>query len=219
MKYTVRKTDLSFKPDGAWEKEFWKIAATLTLSNYMGQKPQHFPKTQARLLYDDDFIYVIFRVEDRFIRAVSKEYNDPVWCDSCVEFFFTPDSDIKEGYFNIEMNCGGVMLMRHQTARDQNCRLITPDDAGKIQIFHSLPKIINPEITEPTIWTLEYQLPIGILAKYAKVKHPASGVAWCANFYKCGDETSHPHWLTWAPIDLPDADFHQPKFFGTLQFE
>ena len=24
--------------------------------------------------------------------------------------------------------------------------------------------------------------------------------AWRANFYKCGDDTSHPHWAAWSPL-------------------
>jgi hypothetical protein len=45
-----------------------------------------------------------------------------------------------------------------------------------------------------------------------------SGQAWRGNFYKCGDETSHPHWGMWAPI-REGFTFHQPRFFGTLHFE
>lgn len=28
-----------------------------------------------------------------------------------------------------------------------------------------------------------------------------------------------PHFLSWAPIDLPNPMFHCPEFFGKLQFE
>ena len=37
-----------------------------------------------------------------------------------------------------------------------------------------------------------------------------------ANFYKCGDCTAHPHFLSWSPIDTPNPDFHRPDFFGEL---
>jgi hypothetical protein len=40
-----------------------------------------------------------------------------------------------------------------------------------------------------------------------------------ANFYKCADQTSHPHWLTWASVDYPQPKFHLPEFFGRLVFE
>jgi hypothetical protein len=37
-----------------------------------------------------------------------------------------------------------------------------------------------------------------------------------ANFYKCGDKTAHPHYLSWSPIETPKPDFHRPEFFGEL---
>ena len=43
----------------------------------------------------------------------------------------------------------------------------------------------------------------------------ASGQVWRANLYKCGDQTSHPHWASWAPIGEA-LNFHQPGFFGGL---
>ncbi|MEW6117215.1 MAG: carbohydrate-binding family 9-like protein, partial [Nitrospirota bacterium] len=40
---------------------------------------------------------------------------------------------------------------------------------------------------------------------------------WRANFYKCGDATSHPHWASWAPVEA--LNFHLPHCFGTICFE
>jgi hypothetical protein len=66
---------------------------------------------------------------------------------------------------------------------------------------------------------VEYTLPFSILEKYMKVDLPMPGKKWRANFYKCGDKTSHPHWLTWAPVEFPKPNFHLPGFFGMLIFE
>ena len=185
----------------------------------MGAEPDHKPKTQAKLLYDDQFIYVIFRVEDKFVRAVSQKYHDLVCKDSCVEFFFTPGADISLGYFNIEINCGGTMLFSHQITRGIDTTAVSDSDCDKVEIFHSESRIVEPEKQEPTTWIIEYRVPIGILEKYCPVAKPAPGVIWRANFYKCADDTSHPHWLTWSVVDKSTPDFHRPEFFGTLEFE
>jgi hypothetical protein len=37
-----------------------------------------------------------------------------------------------------------------------------------------------------------------------------------ANFYKWGDGTSVPHYLTWSHIVTETPDFHRPEFFGEL---
>ncbi len=215
MEYQVHKLTKTIKLDGDWNKAAWKNCPTVEIKNFMGERPEHFPTVQAKAAYDERFIYVIFRVEDRYVRAVAKKTQDMVCRDSCVEFFFTPGTDISVGYFNLEMNCGGTILLYHQTERGQNCRTV---DCDSIEVFHSMPKIVEPEITEPTTWIVEYKIPLALLEKYTPVVKPAPGVKWLGNFYKCGDATSHPHWLTWNPVQLPKPDFHQPRFFAPLEF-
>ena len=46
-----------------------------------------------------------------------------------------------------------------------------------------------------------------------------AGLKATANFMKCGDETSDPHFVTWAPIATENPDYHRPEFFGVLEFE
>ena len=109
--------------------------------------------------------------------------------------------------------------MHHQILRGQNNRYVDVNDINKMNIFHSMPKIVEPEITEPTVWTLKYALPLAVVEKYAPLKKPAGGVKWRANFYKCADNTSRPHWLTWSVVENPKPDFHLSQYFGILQFE
>ena len=79
---------------------------------------------------------------------------------------------------------------------------------------------VDPEMEEPTTCTLEYRLPFAVVKKYCSdASKPAQDVIWKANFYKCADGTSRPHWLTWSFVDHPTPHFHMPKYFGTLKFE
>ena len=203
--------------DANWDKPPWRAVASLSIDRYVEEKPGHCPKTQVKITYDDAAVYAIFRVEDRYVRSVAAEHGGMVWRDSCVEWFFTPGRDIDRGYFNLEINCGGTMLLHFQKAPGEKCVDIPASECGDIRIAHSLPKIVDPEVSVPVAWTVECCLPIAILNRYCSVDKPATGVIWRANFYKCGDATSHPHWLTWSPIDV--RDFHRPGFFGTLEFQ
>lgn len=216
--YQVRKRTEPMAIDADWYKPQWQKTKPLYVNLFMGDKPEHFPETSAKVLYDNKYIYVIFRVADRYVRAVAREYQGPVWEDSCVEFFLTPGSDISKGYFNIETNCGGTILFRHQTAPKENMRPLKSAEFDRIEIAHSLPKVIEPEITEPVTWTLEYRFPIEILERYQQVSRPRPGVKWRANFYKCADKTSQPHWLTWSFVAHDSPNFHLPEHFGTLEF-
>lgn len=219
MTYHVARLTQAPTLDAQWDKTPWNKIPAETIGRYMGAKPEHFPQTQVKVAYDSAALYVIFRVADRYVRAVTTAPQGPVCKDSCVEFFFTPGGDVTQGYFNLEVNCGGTPLLYHQKERGKEAVALPADDYRQITIAHSLPKVVEPEIAAPTTWTVEYRLPFAILKKYCPVAMPAPGVTWRANFYKCGDNTSHPHWLTWAPVARPQPDFHRPECFGILRFQ
>ena len=216
--YQVKQTDKSIEINSDWNKEIWSNTKPISINNFMGKKPSHFPKTAVKLRYDKDNIYVIFTVDDNYIKAVETETHGRVWEDSCVEFFFTPGTDT-ERYFNFEANCKGVFLFNYHLNNNETNGSVSLEDCKKITISPSLTRSVEQESTEPENWTLEYSIPIAILSKYMKVDQPKPGATWRANFYKCADKSSHPHWLTWAPIDYPQPKFHLPEFFGELNFE
>ncbi len=219
MCYTVKRASQAINLGNEWDAGKWKQANILEIANYLGDKPEHFPKAQAKLLYDDDNLYVFFRVEDQYIRAIAEETHGKVWQDSCVEFFFTPDAKLENTYFNLETNCGGTMLFRYNDKNNNTEKYVEVADCEKVEVCHSLPKIIADEISEPTTWTLSYKLPLDVIGRYSKMTKPQHGVIWKANFYKCADKTSHPHWLSWSPVDAPTPNFHLPQYFGVLEFE
>jgi hypothetical protein len=217
--YPVKRSTGLPAINAVWDKEIWDNARSIRLSNFMGERPSHFPETRVKLQYDKDYIYVIFHVKDQYVKAVAKETNGQVWMDSCVEFFFSPGADVERGYFNFEANCKGVYLFEYHLKDGTVKDFVRAEDRTKIEIAHSLKTDVEQEFTQPLEWTLAYRIPVDILKKYMKVDEPGPGVSWRANFYKCADKSSHPHWLTWAPVDYPKPKFHLPEFFGRLEFE
>jgi len=129
-KYRVQRLSEPVPLDGKWDKPQWRNAQAVRITHYMGQRPKHRPKAQAKTVYDDQYIYVIFRVEDRYVRAVARENQGEVWKDSCVEFFFTPGEDVTRGYFNLEVNCGGTALFHFQKAPKQDVVSVSVASCG-----------------------------------------------------------------------------------------
>ncbi len=216
--YRVHRLKEKIVIDSRWDKPQWKKVPSISIENIMGEKPEFLPNARVKLLYDDENLYVIFRVEDRYVRAVVKEFHGRVWEDACVEFFFAPNRDAPLKYFNVEMNCGGTALTYFNRIPDIDFTPLAADDMKQIEIAHSMPKIVDPEIPDPVVWTLEYRLPLAVLEKYTALNRPEKGVVWRANFQKCAESNSHPHWMTWAKIDYPEPRFHMPEFFGTIEF-
>lgn len=205
--------------DSDWEKFPWGDVPANLLHNYMGTKPAHFPRAEVKIIYDNMAVCVMFRIEDRYVRATATAHQDNVFKDSCVEFFFTPGPDLSKGYFNLEMNCGGTMLFHFQMQPREDRIVIPVSECQKIKRMHSLPRLVDPEIEVPVVWSVAYRIPIALLRRYCRVITPAPQALWRVNFYKCADDTSHPHWLTWTPVALPGPNFHHPQSFGFLNFE
>lgn len=217
--YNVARLGEPMKIDAIWDKPQWKNIQAIEITNYMGTIPGFKPLAQAKMMYDADNLYVIFHVKDRYVRCITKEINGPVWEDGAVEFFFAPDIKQPLLYFNLETNCGGTPLMHFNLVPRKESKELSKEDIKKIEIAHTLPQIIDPEMKDPVTWTLEYRIPLAILEKYFKITRPGKGVEWKANFYKIAENSSNPHYITWSVVEIEKPDFHRPEFFGRLIFE
>jgi hypothetical protein len=205
---------------GCWDGDIWRQANTLTVDCFRPEGSGHQPQTFCRLLYNEQNIFGIFRVEDQYVRCVQTGFQADVWKDSCVEFFVQPEKSA--GYFNFEFNCGGALLTSYVKdptridGRLQSYIPLTPEDDQQIRRYAGLPPMVEPEVVTPLVWMLEFSIPFRILEKYAGVIGEIKGRVWRANFYKCGNETSRPHWASWAPLSA--RNFHEPASFGRMAF-
>jgi hypothetical protein len=215
--YNVAKLNSPIVIDADWNKTAWQGIDSIMLENRMGDLPDFIPITHVKMLYDDLNVYVIFKVQDRFVRIVTNDINGPVWEDACAEFFFSPDMAAPLKYFNLETTGGGTPLMCYNTF-PLELHYLDTTDIKEIEIAHSLPELVPNEMTDSVTWTLEYKVPLELLEKYANVTRPAPGINWMANFYKCASNNSNHHYFTWAKVVSPKPNFHLPEYFGKLVF-
>ena len=172
-----------------------------------------YPETCFYVLHDNEALYVQFRVKDAHVRSVQTDYQGPVYTDSCVEFFIQPVKG--KGYFNVEINAGGTLLLTYiedPTRVPGGFAAFTRVDrawGNQVQIRSSLLRVVEPE--QAADWTLRYRVPFALFEHYAG---SITEKAWRGNVYKCGDETSHPHWMAWSPVSA--LNFHLPECFGHL---
>jgi len=201
-----------------WDEAFWQAAESGEIANFRPESTRHRPRAAFRLVHDSRYISGIFRVEDRYVRAVVKEHNGPVCTDSCVEFFVRPRQD--KGYFNFEFSANGTLHAsyiedwRRTAAGFAKRTFIDADLAAAVERCSTLPSYVEPEISEPMVWQIGFRLPVSLLERFIGPLGEIAGQRWRANFYKCGDRTSHPHWAAWAPVS--SLNFHLPECFGEI---
>ena len=239
--YVVHRAPERPALDGNWAAPAWRGADTLYVDRFMAAHgaSRHQPDTQAKVTYTDDGLFVFFKVNDRYVVCRHTAYQSQVYKDSCAEFFVQPKPD--KGYFNFEMNCGGALLVtyienstRTPTGFEKYTKL-PPETDALLPRYHSFlipqpslaPQTSSPEtrpssleVPGPIEWRLEYFIPFSFFGRYVGPLGSVQGQTWRANFFKCADASSHPHWATWSPLD-PDfaGGFHRPDKFGTLRFE
>ncbi len=140
---------------------------------------------------------------------------------SCVEFFTRPRPD--RGYFNFEWNALGTLLLgyverpRRADGSFEHYTEVPEAIARTIATDTSLAKPICEEHPGPLVWTVSALIPLALFEAFTGPLGTISGQQWRANFYKCADDCSHPHWGCWADIG-PRLDFHQPDRFGEIVF-
>ena len=166
------------------------------------------PFCAGRIGRTEDSLVVDFRVSGLDLRAQNKEDNGSQWEDSCVEFFVQDPSG--KCYYNFEINPLGKILAA--AGPDRNNRVKRPAEEMERIVRFADPAA--PTESEGGIrnWRVTVIIPFDLIG----VDEEALPHSLKVNFYKCGDLTPHPHFLSWNPIGTPNPDFHRPDFFGEL---
>lgn len=192
----------------------WAAIPELLVSCVHPQSTAHHPRVSVRIAHSRDALHLRWQIDDRYVRSVCTTLNGPVCEDSCVEFFCSPLPGV--GYFNLEINAGGTIHLSWYARPGAPPRFVSEAAAQRIHVRSSLPPVVEPEISGPLTWTVDVDLPLAVISELIGETVRAHG-SWRANFYKCGDLTSQPHWLSWAPVGDP-LSFHKPECFGVVTF-
>ena len=173
--------------------------------------PETFPYAplcSGRIARTQDALVVDFRVSGLDLRAQNLTDNGRQWEDSCVEVFIKdPEEDT---YYNFEINALGKVLAC--SGADRHGRVARP--AEEMEEILRFGQLEGGPLDEGGIWTWR----VGVVIPFELIGVDPENLpdSIRANFYKCGDKTAHPHYLSWSPIDTPKPDFHRPEFFGEL---
>lgn len=177
----------------------------LNFYNWEAERPYH-PKTSFRLAFSKNFLAVHMVTNETELRAVNTDVDSPCYEDSCMEFFFAPFGT-KNGYINIEVNPLSAYLAEFGKARDGR-RLLSELTPEKPAVFSSINE---------NGWETNINVPYSLIESVFKRPFDPLDCDFYADFFKCGDLTSHPHWLSYTAMGENPPGFHNPSCFEKVE--
>lgn len=161
--------------------------------------------------YSRDVIFLKYYVSEKHVSAVYQNINEPVYKDSCVEFFIGFENELT--YYNLEFNCAGTVLGGYGNNRTGR-RFLDKQVLELICIEKALQFNTQNQLFE---WELTLAIPSGVF-QFHHIRN-FGGMTCRLNFFKCGDDLPAPHYLAWNNIDSLEPDFHRREYFGKGVFE
>lgn len=170
------------------------------------------PDVQFAFAHGQQCIFIKYYVREAFVRATYFRSQDPVYKDSCVEFFVRFNDELS--YYNFEFNALGTCLLYYGPDRHQ--RVPIPDrEIATIRHYTTLQNIAVYGRNEFR-WEMTVVIPLNVFINHKFID--LSGMRARANFHKCGDDLPAPHFLVWNDIQSEAPDFHRPECFGEIEF-
>ena len=208
----VRCTSGTIIIDGNLNEPDWQNAPLVgPFLIYPTRNPEDNELTHAKMLWDEQNLYIAFKSYDTNIVATRMERNTDVWKDDCVEAFISPYLTIPEKYLNIEINpiityyCGIHLFA-------EGSRWYTPS----LQIGRQHEGTINNEGDQDKWWIIEVAIPFQMFSVLGYMDIPRSGDTWRFNLYRLARNTEPARRnLFYLPEPLNN---HSTEYFGKLIF-
>lgn len=217
--YVCYRADGKLKIDGKLNESSWqKAEATAPFVDISGEGfPVPKYETTAKMLWDDDYLYIGAVLEEEDIKARLTRRDTIIYYDNDFEVFIDPDSD-GHNYFEIETNARGVIfdLMLDKPYRSGGNFMVQWDCPGMKMAVHCEGTLNKPK-DKDRYWSVEMAIPHQALTM--NFNNPLkAGNTWRINF-------SRVQWLkpngpeeNWVWSATGKIDMHMPDRWGYLYF-
>lgn len=229
--YVCRRAMGPLKIDGNIHKPGWTNAPwTDAFVDIEGnRKPPPRFHTHAKMLWDDQFLYIAAEMEEPQIWATLTERDSIIFNDNDFEIFLDPDND-GQLYAEIELNAlntvWDLLLVKPYRAGGP---YLTDWNIPGLQHAVQLDGPINQPEVKAIGWSAEFAVPWKAIQAISNVPSPPKdGDQWRINFSRVEWTTKvvngkihkvkdnpEDNWV-WSPHGV--VDMHRPERWGVLQF-
>jgi alcohol dehydrogenase (cytochrome c) len=214
-RYEIHRAVSPISIDGNLDEPAWQQAAPAGDFRFHWWTHGLREQTVARMVWDDENLYVGWQCQDRHISGYVTQRHGPVSRDDCVEIFLSPNPAKIKNYYTFEINVLGAMLNRARTDWWTGPPTWEPEGVRYRTSHHGLAR--KDESPEDQQWTVELAIPFRNFARDAAHTPPRPGDQWRLNLNRTGGKTNAQS-SSWSPIPADKRSFHTPEAFGWVSF-
>lgn len=204
--------------DGKANEGFWREAPPVPLFVPVTlAEPQ--TRTDVRVAWDDEHLYLFFDVEDQDIVATFTERDSPVWEEDVVEVFLRPDPS-RSDYYEINFSPHGVIYDSWIVKRGARAhRKWSEWNAQGIRVATQIRGTPNDWTVVDEGYTVEIAIPFAELPSL-EGRRPQAGDRWTFNLARYDFSIHLPEGRELsASSPLPAVNFHLHENWRSLIFQ
>ena len=214
-RYEVKRATSAITIDGRLDEPTWTAAsAPVTLQFLWDEQTGAKQQTRARVVWNDEALYIGYDADDADITAQYTERDDPTYRDDAVEIFINPRPDQTGVYYGFEWNARGVM---YDYLNYNSRTLFKHFDARGVEVATALRGTLNERSDTDNGWSLEAKIPWANFETLSP-RPPAAGTVWKANFNRWDGVAPDRRMSIWSDPQNETSWPHVPERFGELVF-
>jgi hypothetical protein len=215
--------------DGKLDDPAWRSAAWTTdfVDIEGAAKPLPRFRTRAKMLWDDQYLYIAAEIEEPNVQASLTEHDTVIFHDNDFEVFLKPpavlDGQPAEGYYEFEINAlntsWDLFLNKPYSTGGK------PDNSWNIPGLRTAVAVrgtLNKPTDKDHGWTVEIAFPWSAYASRLPVAPPKAGSQWRVNFSRVEWPKGHAepgiHEDNWVWTPQGAIAMHIPEKWGYLNF-
>lgn len=223
--FSVLKTTEKINIDGKKNEAIWKKSTSCNLTNfYNHKKTNDTQKTNFRMLWDDENLYLFFECEDKYINAKETNRDGLPFLDDCVEFFLIPAPEPLNIHFCFEVNVNKavndiIFLNAIYNGDNTAIKSYNPEIDLEVDINGTINDNSNIDVG----WSMEIAIPLNSFNRVNEFHPVEKGTIW--SFLTIRQDRNTLETLdritstNYSIKNFEEKDVHQPAMFGLLEFK
>ena len=213
-RYEIKRAATPITVDGKLDDAAWATAsAPATLSFFWESQTGAKQNTRAKMLWDDQALYLGFDADDADINGVLTERDSAVFNDDAMELFINPNPKQEVVYYGFEMNVRGAL---YDYLNYNERTFFKRYDATNVKIATSVRGTLNVRTDTDEGWSLEVSIPWANFEELSR--RPAVGAIWKANINRWDGVQPARRMSEWSDPMQRTAWPHGAARFGELVF-